>query len=140
MQRAADVLAPEKTLRQSKSGVRAEVTGGENLVLDSVQDEILLLDANGEHAVGGNLRQRGDSDEILHQQFDGSTLADIDPLQRGMRGSAPKAWIWSRLNSACSRLPVKTLQRPVASTSAAIRNAVSRLWPKIRPSMSITYS
>ena len=62
----------------------------------------------------------------------------MDPLHRGIFGSAPKPWIWSRLNSAFSSVPVKTLQRPTVSTSWAILNAVARSWPKSFWSISIT--
>src|SRR3712207_350123 len=54
------------------------------------------------------------------QPVAGSMTADIEPLQRGMSGSGPKAWIWSRFNSAFSRFVVATMTRPVVCTSIAI--------------------
>ena len=55
-----------------------------------------------------------------------------------MSRSAPKAWIWSRFNSACSFVVVSTITRPRVSTSAAILKAVSAVWPKSRRSIAIT--
>lgn len=55
------------------------------------------------------------------QPIAGSMVADMEPAQRGMCGSGPKAWIWSRFSSACSRFVVATITRPVVCTSIAIR-------------------
>lgn len=56
-----------------------------------------------------------------HFQMAGSISADIDPLQSLLlSGSGPKAWIWSRFNSACSIVVVNTITRPDLSTSQAI--------------------
>ena len=47
---------------------------------------------------------RGSGAGAVGQESAGSTVADMEPLQRGIRGSGPKAWIWSRFSSASSRL------------------------------------
>ena len=49
----------------------------------------------------------------------GSIDAVMEPCDRAMRRSAPKAWIWSRFSSACSRVVVSTITRPCWSTSLA---------------------
>ena len=43
----------------------------------------------------------------------GTTIALIDPLHIGTRGSAPNACIWSRFSSARSLCVVSTITRPI---------------------------
>src|SRR5687768_3293909 len=58
-------------------------------------------------------------------EFD-SIVALIEPLQRAMALSGPKAWIWSRFSSACSSVVVRQIALPCESTALAILNPCSR--------------
>ena len=50
----------------------------------------------------------------------GSMDAAMAPFDLRISLSAPKAWIWSLFNSACSRDVVRTITFPFLSTSVAI--------------------
>ena len=54
-----------------------------------------------------------DLPRVTRSRYDsGSMDADIAPFDLRISLSAPKAWIWSRLNSACSRVVVRTITFP----------------------------
>src|SRR5207245_231674 len=92
--------------------------------------------------IGGRLRLGARERQAVsgEDHSAGSITEDIDPLQRGIHGSGPNAWIWSRFSSARSRLVVSTITRPVLSTSWANWNPFSGGWPNSCCSMMITYS